>query len=125
MTTARRCFARRKDSVLIVDLANPENPKIIANLPLKNSVFGPPVNVAIDPTNSIGWSANSINVAKDGGTLKIEPDNKVYVIDLKAGPPKLAGTVTVGKQPSGSTSARSATWRSLPIAPTSRSACCP
>jgi DNA-binding beta-propeller fold protein YncE len=29
------------------------------------------------------------------------PDNKVYVIDLKADPPKLAGTVTVGKQPSG------------------------
>ena len=29
------------------------------------------------------------------------PDNKVYVIDLKANPPKLAGTVTVGKQPWG------------------------
>ena len=27
-----------KDSVLIVDLANPEDPKIVANLPLKNSV---------------------------------------------------------------------------------------
>ena len=90
-----------KDSVLIVDLADPENPKIIANLPLKNSVVGPPVNVAIDPTNSIALVADSINVAKDGGTLKIEPDNKVYVIDLKANPPKLAGTVTVGKQPSG------------------------
>ena len=35
-----------KDSVLIVDLAEPENPKIVANLPLKNSVVGPPVNVA-------------------------------------------------------------------------------
>ena len=29
------------------------------------------------------------------------PDNKVYVIDLKANPPKHAGTITVGKQPSG------------------------
>jgi DNA-binding beta-propeller fold protein YncE len=29
------------------------------------------------------------------------PDNKVYVIDLNASPPKLAATVTVGKQPSG------------------------
>jgi hypothetical protein len=35
-----------KDSVLIVDLADPENPKIVANLPMKNSVVGPPVNVA-------------------------------------------------------------------------------
>ena len=47
------------------------------------------------------WSPNSVNVSKDGDTLKIEPDNKVYVIDLKANPPKLADTVTVGKQPSG------------------------
>ena len=90
-----------KDSVLIVDLADPENPKIVANLPLKNSIIGPPVNVAIDPTNSVALVANSIDVTKDGDTLKMGPDNKVYVIDLKANPPKLAGTVTVGKQPSG------------------------
>ena len=38
-----------KDSVVILDLANPEAPKIVANLALKNSVVGPPVNVAIDP----------------------------------------------------------------------------
>ena len=37
-----------KDSVVILDLADPENPKTVANLPLKNSVVGPPVNVAID-----------------------------------------------------------------------------
>ena len=36
-----------KDSVVILDLANPESPKIVANLPLKNSVVGPPVNVAV------------------------------------------------------------------------------
>src|SRR5262250_1005814 len=90
-----------KDSVLIVDLADPENPKIVANLPLKNSVVGPPVNVAIDPTNSIALVADSIDVTKDGDSLKMVPDNKVYVIDLKADPPKLASTVTVGKQPSG------------------------
>jgi DNA-binding beta-propeller fold protein YncE len=29
------------------------------------------------------------------------PDNKIYVIDLKASPPKLAATITGGKQPSG------------------------
>ncbi len=90
-----------KDSVVILDLADPENPKTVANLPLKNSVVGPPVNVAIDPSNSIALVADSIDVVKDGGNLKIAPDNKVYVIDLKANPPKLAGTVTVGRQPSG------------------------
>jgi DNA-binding beta-propeller fold protein YncE len=84
-----------KDSVVILDLANPENPKVVVSLPLKNSVVGPPVNLAIDPTNSIALVADSIDVTQDGDKLK------VYVIDLKANPPKLANTLTVGKQPSG------------------------
>ncbi|MBO4226098.1 YncE family protein [Bradyrhizobium neotropicale] len=90
-----------KDQVLILDLANPENPKTIASLPLKNSVVGPPVNLDIDPTGSIALVADSVDVTKDGDALKQVPDNKVYVIGLKANPPKLAATVTVGKQPSG------------------------
>ncbi|SRR6266540_1487636 len=90
-----------KDSVLIVDLANPESPKIVANLPLKNSVVGPPVNLDIDPTGAVALVADSMDVVKDGDALKQVPDNKVYVIDLKANPAKLAATVTVGKQPSG------------------------
>jgi len=90
-----------RDSVLIVDLADPMNPKIVANLPLKNSVVGPPVNLAIDPSGSIALVADSINVIKDGESLKQVPDDKVHVIDLKANPPNAIGTVTVGKQPSG------------------------
>jgi DNA-binding beta-propeller fold protein YncE len=90
-----------KDTVLIVDLADPESPKIIATLPLKNSIVGPPVNLDIDPTGSVALVADSVDVTKDGDTLKQSPDNKIYVIDLKANPPKLAATVTVGKQPSG------------------------
>ena len=74
---------------------------MIANLPLKNSVVGPPVNLAIDPTNSIALVADSIDVTQDGDNLKMGPDNKIYVIDLKANPPKLISTVIVGKQPSG------------------------
>jgi DNA-binding beta-propeller fold protein YncE len=89
------------DAVLILDLADPMNPKIVGNLPLKNSVVGPPVNLAIDPTNSIALVADSINVTKEGDALKQGPDDKVYVIDLKASPPKLIDTITAGKQPSG------------------------
>src|SRR6266851_84851 len=88
-----------RDSVLIVDLADPLNPKIVANLPLKNSVVGPPVNLDIDPTGSIALVSDSVNVIKDGDALKQVPDDKVHVIDLKANPPK--ATATVGKQPSG------------------------
>jgi DNA-binding beta-propeller fold protein YncE len=90
-----------KDSVLIVDLANPLNPKIVANLQLKNSVVGPPVNLDIDPTGSIAIVADSINVIKDGDVMKQVPDDKIYVIDLKTKPAKLVATITGGKQPSG------------------------
>src|SRR5271168_5655815 len=78
-----------KDQVLIVDLADPESPKIVASLPLKNSVVGPPVNVDIDPTGSVALVADSVDDIKDGDGLKQVPDNKIDVIDLKANPPKL------------------------------------
>jgi len=93
--------AAGKDSVLIVDLANPEDPKIVATLPLENSVIGPPVNVDIDPTGSVALVANSVDVVKDGDALKQVPNNQIFVIDMKANPPKLAATLTGGKQPSG------------------------
>ncbi len=89
------------DSVLIVDLANPLDPKIVANLPLKNSIVGPPVNLDIDPTGSVALVADSMNVVKDGDKLKLVPDNKIYVIDLKAKPAKLVNTLTGASQPSG------------------------
>ena len=90
-----------KDQVLIVDVADPESPKIVGSLPLKNSVVGPPVNVAIDPSGTVALAADSIDVLKEGDALKQVPDNKVYVIDLSANPPKLAATLSAGKQPSG------------------------
>jgi WD40 repeat protein len=90
-----------KDSILIVDVANPLDPKIVANLPLKNSVVGPPVNLAIDPTASVAIVADSMNAVADGDNWKQVADNKIYVIDLKAKPPKLVATIEGDKQPSG------------------------
>jgi DNA-binding beta-propeller fold protein YncE len=90
-----------KDSVQIVDLANPMKPKIVATLPLENSIVGPPVNLAIAPDNSIALVADSMTIADDNGTRKMVPTNKLFVIDLKANPPKLVQTLTLGKQPSG------------------------
>src|SRR5258707_3980494 len=87
-----------KDTVLIVDLANPESPQIVATLPLKNSIVGPPVNLDIDPTGSVALAADSVDVTKDGDALKQVPDNKIYVIDFKANPPKVAAAITGRKQ---------------------------
>lgn len=90
-----------RDSLAIIDLADPESPKIVATLPLKNSVVGPPVNLAITPDGALALVADSVDVVKDGEALKIAPDTTLHVIDLRATPPKLLDSVTVGKQPSG------------------------
>ena len=89
------------DSVSIIDVADRLNPKIIVSLPLMNSIFGPPVNLAITPDQKLALVANSMDWARDDANWKSVPDNKLYVIDLEADPPQLIDTVTVGKQPSG------------------------
>jgi DNA-binding beta-propeller fold protein YncE len=90
-----------KDTVSIVDIRNPAAPNVTANLPLQNSVFGPPTNLAVTPDNRLALVANSVEAYQDGGAWKTRPDNKVYIIDLTTSPPSQIGTVEVGKQPSG------------------------
>jgi DNA-binding beta-propeller fold protein YncE len=89
------------DTVVIFDLADPEEPKVVAALQLENSIVGPPTNLAIAPDGSIALVADSMTVTEDAGTRKLTPTDKLFVIDLKTTPPRLAATVTVGKQPSG------------------------
>jgi len=89
------------DSVVIIDLARPEAPTIVATLPLENSIVGPPTNLAIAPNGSIALVADSMTVTEENGTRKMVPTDKLFVIDLKASPPKLVQTLTLGKQPSG------------------------
>lgn len=89
------------DTVVIFDLANPEDPKEVVSLKLENSVVGPPVNLAISPDNRLALVADSMTVTEENGARKLTPTNKLFVIDLKANPPKLIQTLEVGKQPSG------------------------
>lgn len=90
-----------KDAVVVLDIANPAKPKIRASLPLMNSLLGPPTNLQITRDGKLGLVANSVVMNQDGAAWKPVPDDKLFVIDLTADPPKLADTVTVGKQPSG------------------------
>ncbi len=90
-----------KDTVLIVDISARTKPRIIANLPLENSVIGPPVNLAITPDGKLALLTNAMDVVTDNGTLKNVPDNKLYVIDLTTSPPAVIATLQTGKQPSG------------------------
>jgi len=91
-----------KDSVAVIDIGtDPAKPRIVASLPLMNSVVGPPTNLAITPDGTLGLVANSLDWTQDGANWKFVPDNKLYVIDLTTNPPKHIDTVAVGKQPSG------------------------
>jgi DNA-binding beta-propeller fold protein YncE len=78
-----------KDTISFIDIGNRENPKIVTNVALENSIFGPPTNLAVHPSGEIALVANSVT------------QNKVYIFDLTQTPPKQIGTVEVGKQPSG------------------------
>ena len=90
-----------KDTVSIIDIGEPAKPKIVANLPLMNTIIGPPVNLAITPDQHLALVANSLDWVKAGDSWKGVPDNKIYVIDLTSSPPAHIGTVEAGKQASG------------------------
>jgi DNA-binding beta-propeller fold protein YncE len=89
------------DTLSVIDISKPQAPRIAATIPLINSVVGPPVNLAIVPAGDIALVANSLMPVIQGWGRRLEPDDKVFVVDLKASPPKVIGTVLVGKQPSG------------------------
>ena len=90
-----------KDAVAILDISERMNPRIVASLALMNSVFGPPVNLAITPDESLALVANSMDWVQDGGAWKGVPGSDIFVIDLKANPPALISIVKGGRQPSG------------------------
>lgn len=90
-----------KDTLSILDISKPDSPRIAATIPVMNSVVGPPTNLAISPSGDIALVANSVEPVVQGWGHRLEPDNKVFLVDLKANPPAVTGTITVGKQPSG------------------------
>ncbi len=89
------------DVVSVIDIGDPESPRIVANLALMNSVFGPRTNLLITPDESLALVANAMDWVADGDGWKPRPDNRIHVIDLTLDPPRAIATVTVGRQPSG------------------------
>ena len=89
------------DLVLVMDLSDPAHPKLTAQLPLPNTVFGPPTNLQITPDGKLGLVANSIATAEKNGAWAVALDDTLHVLDMTARPPKLIETIKVGRQPSG------------------------
>lgn len=94
--------AAGRDTVQILDIGtDPLKPRVVGTLPLDNTIAGPPVNLAITADETLALVANSVNVVVENGVRRQVPDNRVFVIDLTASPPRLIDTINVGKQPSG------------------------
>src|SRR5437660_583974 len=89
------------DTLSVIDISKPDMPQITSTISLMNSIAGPPTNLAVSPSGDIALVANSVEPVAQGWAHRLDPDNKVFLVDLKASPPKVIGTITVGKQPSG------------------------
>ena len=60
--------ASGRDTVALIDIgSDPLAPRTVVSLPLTNSVFGPPVNLAITPDEGLALVSNSVNIVEEGG----------------------------------------------------------
>jgi DNA-binding beta-propeller fold protein YncE len=89
------------DTLSVIDTSKPAAPRIVATIPLDNSIVGPPTNLAISPSGDIALVANSVNGVSKDGALTTVSDDRLFVVDLKASPPKVIATLDLGKKPSG------------------------
>lgn len=87
------------DTVTILNLDGPQ-PRVVADLQAPNSVIGPPQNVAIAPSGALALVASSTRIDPADAT-KTVPDNRVSVIQLDGGTPRVLDTVQVGRGASG------------------------
>src|SRR5207244_11236601 len=57
----RTFVAPGKDTISIVDITDREAPKVLVSFPLMNSIFGPPINLAITTHARMAIVANSLH----------------------------------------------------------------
>jgi DNA-binding beta-propeller fold protein YncE len=87
------------DSISILDFSTfPPSVRHLNDVP--NSVIGPPSNIAITPDGRLALIANSLRIDATNPTNWV-PESFAHVLDLRASPPRVAGKVTTGRQPSG------------------------
>ena len=89
------------DTLSIVDMSKPANLRIVATIPLDNTIIGPPTNLAITPKGDLALVANSVNGVEKDGKWATVSDDRLFVVDLKANPPAVIATLHLGKRPSG------------------------
>lgn len=97
--SARRVEPQGPDSLTLLDFG--QFPPLVTHLmDVPNTVIGPPSNIAIAPGGRVALIADSIRMDPASATNWL-PADRVHVLDLGAVPPRIAGQVGVGLQPSG------------------------
>ena len=89
------------DALLILDISRPAAPRIAATIPLDNTIIGPPVNLAITPSRDLALVADTMKAEPKDNSFAMVPDNRLFVVDLKADPPAVIKTLTLGNAPAG------------------------
>ena len=90
----------KPDGAALLDLSTTP-PKLIAQIELPSAtVLGPPTTVAVTPDESMAI-VSSGQRADAADKTKLVDNNFVTLIDLKATPAKVLGTVITGAQPTG------------------------
>lgn len=67
---------------------------------VRNTVIGPPSNIAITPNGKLALIADSLMI-DPAHPDKTIPATRIHLLDLTLDPPKIIGEVTAGMQPSG------------------------
>jgi len=88
------------DTLALVDLAQ-SPPRLIAEIDIPAAtVLGPPATVAVTPDERLALIGSGVKINPADPTKQID-DNRVTLVDLKANPPRVLGTVEAGAQPTG------------------------
>ena len=87
------------DTVTVIDLKSGQA-RVVAEIPVPNSIIGPPQNVAISPDGAIAIVTSSTRLDPADGT-KTVPDDRVTILDLAASPPVVLSTQHAGNGASG------------------------
>jgi len=89
------------DTLSIIDTSKPADLRVIATIPLDNTIVGPPTNLAITPSRDLALVADTVKGQAKENSFVLVPDNRLFVVDLKANPPAVINTLTLGNAPSG------------------------
>jgi len=92
-------FDAEPDSISVIDFAE-FPPRVQHVTGIRNSVIGPPSNVAIAPSGQLALVASSLKLDRQAEEGHV-PDTVVHIIDLTQRPPRVVGQVQGGQQPSG------------------------